>query len=129
MSLTLRVHEGDVSLAKLAADVEVPSAILAHPFTSFLRMADEATLICSSALMPPGIEAESDWVMIEFVGPFAFGLTGVLVQVAAPLADAGIPIMALSGFSTDYVLIKRARLEIALSVLRHAGHRFVGDEE
>ncbi len=39
-----------------------------------------------------------------------------------PLAEAGVGIFALSTFDTDYVLVKRERLEAALEALSAAGH-------
>jgi hypothetical protein len=49
-------------------------------------------------------------------------MTGVLASFLQPLAEAGIPIFAIATFDTDYVLLKRDRLEQALSVLGAAGH-------
>ena len=55
-------------------------------------------------------------------GPLDFGLTGVLVAVAKPLADAGIPIFALSTYDTDYVLVKHDRVQPAITALSRADH-------
>jgi hypothetical protein len=49
-------------------------------------------------------------------------LTGVLVAVAKPLADAGIPIFALSTYDTDYVLVKHDRVQPAITALARADH-------
>ena len=40
-------------------------------------------------------------------GTFDFAVTGVLASLAAPLARAGIPIVAISTFDTDYVFVRR----------------------
>ena len=45
---------------------------------------------------------------IAVEGPLAPDLVGVLVSLAAPLADAGIPILAIGTYDTDYVLIRDA---------------------
>ena len=60
-------------------------------------------------------------------GPLDFGLTGVLDAIAAPLARAEVPIFAISTFDTDTVLVPRVQLELALGVLRTAGHRVHAD--
>ena len=49
-------------------------------------------------------------------------MTGVLASFIQPLAEAGIPIFAISTFDTDYVLVKRDTLPAALQVLGNAGH-------
>jgi hypothetical protein len=55
-----------------------------------------------------------------------FSLTGVLLSIAKPLADAGIGIFAVSTFDTDYVLVKEASLDAAVAALTRFGHTVVG---
>ncbi|MGE3623663.1 MAG: ACT domain-containing protein [Bdellovibrionales bacterium] len=122
MGLTLRVYEEPISLCQLPSDVAAPASILTQPFTYFFRTRDEATLICPTALVPENVKTEHGFLAIEFVGPFDFALTGILTQVANPLADAGVSIVALSTFTTDYILIKAAHCDTALTAIRRAGH-------
>ena len=49
-----------------------------------------------------------------------------MARLAAPLARAGISILALATFDTDYLLVRETDLGRALAALRAAGHR-VGD--
>jgi hypothetical protein len=42
-----------------------------------------------------------------------------------PLAQAGISVLAISTFDTDYLLVKEAQVDSAIQALSHAGHRFV----
>jgi uncharacterized protein len=44
-----------------------------------------------------------------------------------PLAEARIPIFAISTFDTDYLLIKRENLDGALVALDGAGHTKIGE--
>lgn len=53
-------------------------------------------------------------------------MTGVLASFLQPLAEAEIPIFAISTFDTDYVLIKRQNLEQAVLALAAAKHENVG---
>jgi hypothetical protein len=55
-------------------------------------------------------------------------LTGILASLAAPLADAGISIFAISTHDTDYVLVKDESLGRAAGALTAAGHRFFEHE-
>jgi hypothetical protein len=55
-------------------------------------------------------------------------MTGVLASFVQPLADAHIPIFAISTFDTDYVLIKREQLEQAVRALGAVGHEQVREE-
>ena len=52
-----------------------------------------------------------------------FSVVGVLASLAAPLAEAGISVFAVSTFDTDYLLVKEADFEKAVAVLT-AGRTF-----
>jgi len=82
-------------------------------------------------MIPPdqeGIAVENGWVAFELEGPFPFAMTGVLASFIQPLAEAAIPIFAVSTFDTDYVLIKNENLKVALTALGEAGHQLISDE-
>ena len=55
-------------------------------------------------------------------GTIPFSVIGVLASLAAPLAEAGISVFAISTFDTDYLLVKENDLALALAVLRRQGH-------
>jgi len=73
--------------------------------------------------VPPNAKAEHGFVPFELVGPFEFSLTGILTQIANPLAAAGVSIVPLSTFNTDYVLIKADQRQKATEALHQAGHK------
>jgi hypothetical protein len=73
--------------------------------------------------MSTEIRVERGWRALRFEGTFDFGQTGVLLSVAKPLADAGIPLLALSTFDTDYVFVKEAQLQPAITALSRADHQ------
>lgn len=56
-------------------------------------------------------------------GPFDFNAVGVLAAIAHPLAEAGIPILVIATYDTDYVLVKEAQLARAVAVLSGQGYR------
>ena len=58
-------------------------------------------------------------------GPLDFGLVGVLLSIAQPLAGAEIGIFAVSTYDTDYVLVKESSLEAAVAALSEFGHRII----
>lgn len=70
-----------------------------------------------------GITVERGWIALKLEGPFPFAMTGVLASFIQPLAEAKIPIFAISTFDTDYVLLKSEHLERALATLTAAGHQ------
>lgn len=99
-------------------------------FFCVVRTREEVSLVCSEEACPDSgkpalneMQVERGWVALRLEGPFPFAMTGVLASVLAPLAEAKIPIFAISTFDTDYVLLKAADLENARLALRAAGHQ------
>ena len=90
---------------------------------SVTRTAEELSVVCEQAGVPANIQAERDWRALRIKGTLDFSLTGILANIAFPLANAGISIFAVSTFDTDYVLVKAERLGEAVSALTAAGHR------
>ena len=68
--------------------------------------------------MPSTVECEAGWRAFTVEGKLEFSAVGVLAGILNPLAEAGISILALSTFDTDYVLVRAAMLETAKAVLR-----------
>jgi hypothetical protein len=48
-----------------------------------------------------------------------------MASLAAPLADAGVPIFPIATHDTDWILVPGAQLDAALTALRGAGHDVV----
>jgi hypothetical protein len=114
----LRLLAGHYAVCRLPSDAEIPAG-----FFSATRTADELSVVCSEASVPQGALCECGWRIFQVVGPLEFSLTGVLAGIAAPLADAGVSIFAISTFDTDYVLVKDEDVAKAGEALRAAGHR------
>ena len=111
----------------MAADSPVPSWAEAGGFFCVTRSTDELSIVCEEHvcdehLVPEGVRVERGWVALRLEGPFPFSMTGVLASFLEPLAEAKIPIFAISTFDTDYVLVKRENLERAKKTLEAAGH-------
>ncbi len=93
----------------------------------FLSCTDEEiSLVCETRIVPPkSIAVESGWRLFRAEGPLDFALTGILAGLAKILADAGVPIFAVSTYNTDYLLVKEIHLPAALQALEGAGNRIV----
>lgn len=92
------------------------------PVASVTRTAAELSVVCAEAAVPDGVRSETGWRAFRVRGPLPFHLTGVLARLAAPLAEAGVPLFALSTFDTDVILVRDDRLRDAREALRTAGH-------
>jgi hypothetical protein len=126
-NLKYRVLAERLAVCRLASDVSIPAWALEGGFFCVARTRDELTIVCMEEVctedrMPKGALSEHGWAALKLEGPFPFSMTGVLASFVQPLAEAKIPIFAISTFETDYVLIKRENLAEAVVALDAAGH-------
>jgi uncharacterized protein len=91
-------------------------------FISVTRTRDELSIIVSDQRPPAQAKCERDWRLIMVKGPLDFTQVGIIAGLSGTLASAGISIFALSTYDTDYIMVKQADLERALSALRQAGY-------
>ena len=122
--LTLTVLPVQLTVLRFAPDAALPTWLPRVGFTCVTRTDDELSIVCESSAVPVGTraEAEAGWAALKLEGPFEFTLTGILASVLVPLADGAVGIFAISTFDTDYVLVKQAQLDQAVSTLQAAGH-------
>jgi uncharacterized protein len=90
-------------------------------FFCVVKTPDELSLICEEPFAPPHARCETGWRVLRFEGTFAFTEVGVLASVLDPLREAGVPILAVSTFDTDYVLVKHSDLEATSQALNASG--------
>jgi hypothetical protein len=122
-SLSLRAHPEPLSVVRLSSDAPPPDWVFAGPgIAACVRRGDELGIVCATDRVPADATAEPGWVALEVDGPLDFTLTGILLAIAAPLADAEISIYALSTYDTDVVLVRAAALDDAVNALAAAGH-------
>lgn len=91
-------------------------------FASVTRRGDEMSVVCDEGRVPAGARSDGGWRALELTGTQELALTGVLISLAAPLADAGVPLFALATYDTDVILVPGARLTDAVRALEGAGH-------
>lgn len=112
-----------LAVCRLPPLAETPSWAMCGPFLSITRTPDELSIVCLQGAVPEDVPCERGWRGLRVCGPLAFSLVGVLASLLSPLAEAGISVLALSTFDTDYVLVKEETLEQAIQALEMAGHR------
>jgi hypothetical protein len=127
--LKYRVLREQLAVCRLASDTAIPGWALEGGFFCVVRTSDELSIVSAEDRIPEGVPAEREWLALKLEGPFSFSLTGVLASFLEPLAEAHIPIFAISTFDTDYVLIQSENLEPAIVALGAAGHEKTGEED
>ena len=124
--LPLSVLGVPVSVCQLDAHAMVPDWADRGSFVSITRTSEELSIVCPAEVVPAGVRQSRGWRVLRVEGSFDFSETGVLTSIAGPLAEAGISMLAVCTYDTDYVLVKEADLAGAIDVLKRAGHGIQG---
>jgi hypothetical protein len=119
--LTISVLPEHLSICRLEADALVPAWIEKGTFVSVTRTREELTVICPQEHVPAEVKLSRNWRALKLEGPFDLDLVGLLVSVAAPLAQAGVGILPVGTYETDYVLVRQDQLDAAIRALRFVG--------
>jgi uncharacterized protein len=122
-TLDLTIEAWELAVSRLPPEAPVPEWATRGAFHAIVRTPAELSIVCASDSVPDGVRSEKGWRCFSLTGPIPFQETGVLSSIAAPLAEAGIGIFAISTFDTDYVLVPAPRLADAVRALESAGHR------
>ncbi|KAK7695046.1 hypothetical protein QCA50_002234 [Cerrena zonata] len=69
-------------------------------------------------------DSEASWRCIKIAGPMDFDVTGVVAGFTAPLKTAEVPVFAISTWNTDYVLVAKEKVEVAIAALEEDGWKF-----
>ncbi len=94
------------------------------PFGAVLVDKDEVTLILEDGRWEdlkarlPGHESTGPHRLITFDLPLDMGLIGFMAAVSRALAEAGVPILALSAYRRDHLLVPVAQFDTAWAALK-----------
>jgi hypothetical protein len=116
--LTLSVMSISLAVVRLDPLSHIPFwAIEAGDFFSITKTQEELSIVCAEDRVPQGVKVEKGWRSLKVEGPLDFGMTGILSSLTQPLAEAKISIFAISTFDTDYLMIKKDKLQETIRVL------------
>lgn len=124
-SIRLKVLPDIYSISRLESTNPIPDWADGEGFVNIARSADELSIVCHQNRVPEGIKIDRDWNCIQFVGPFAFDETGIVLSVIRPLTEAGFGVFVVSTFDGDFLLLKADRFAEGLVVLSNAGHQIL----
>ena len=119
---SLRVLPETFALCRLDTRKAIPAWAFGHEFLSITRTPDELSVVLPQERVPKRVKCQRDFRAFEVAGPLDFDQVGVLASVAAPLAQAGVSIFAISTYDTDYIFVRQENLSKAIQALRAAGH-------
>lgn len=121
--LTFTLSPERFAVCRLDPGTPVPAWAGTAPFSSITRTADELSVICPEAAVPAGIRAATGWRCLKLEGPFDFSVTGLVASFSSTFARAGISVMVVCTYDTDYLLVGERDLDRAIASLKEGGYR------
>ena len=122
--MNLTILPGRFAVSRLGAHDAVPSWA-AGAFVSITRTDEELSVVCEESFVPSDVRAEREWVCFKVLGALPFEMVGVAAALTVPLAAAGVSVIVVGTFDTDYVLVKEEMRAKAIAALERAGFRVV----
>jgi uncharacterized protein len=117
------------TINKLPQFAEIPSILSQGEMCFIFRTDDELSIICPDYMAPNNVQQELGWRCFKVEGEMKLQEVGVLAAIAQPLAEAEVPMFAVSTFNTDYVFVMEENLVDAVHALQKAGHEFLHKEQ
>lgn len=122
---TLEVFPEQLAVVRLGPGAEIPTWAESSSMFSITATATETSLVCAKRSVPKKARQAGPFTAFRVQGELDLALTGVLVQLLTPLAEAGISVFTLSTFDTDWMLVPRELTDAATAAWVAAGHEVV----
>ncbi|MFP5253084.1 MAG: ACT domain-containing protein [Actinomycetes bacterium] len=126
---TLLRHPDALAVVRLGPGTEVPGWATSATLFSVTATATETSLVCHASSIPTKARKQGPFVAYEVAGPLDFALTGVLVSLLVPLAEAEVSVFTISTFDTDWLLVPAASVDRAEDAWTRTGHTVLLKED
>jgi uncharacterized protein len=123
--MELEILEQPLAVVRLSPDEPLPTWVLDARFFSITRSDDELSIFCDETVVPDGLDTTCGWRAFRVAGTLDLELTGIISQLAMPLAVRQISIFSISTHDTDYMVVRQDHLDDAMAALQRAGHVFI----
>jgi hypothetical protein len=121
--LRLKLLNEAFSIHRLDPHRPIPTSVLGSSTFFVGRTPDELSIVAQSDVEVRHAQSEHEWACFMVEGPLDFNLTGIIARLSASLAEAEVPIFAISTFDTDYILVRQSDLPRAERALMKAGYQ------
>ncbi|MBW2311176.1 MAG: ACT domain-containing protein [Deltaproteobacteria bacterium] len=105
-NLSLAVLPERLAICVRSPDEPLPEFIARCPLFSITRTHEKVSLVLPEEVVPVDWKAEKGWRCFKVLGSLKLNITGVLASLTSCLADAGVSTLAISTFTTDYLLVR-----------------------
>jgi len=111
-----------LAVVRLGPGAPIPDWAESSSIFSVTATATETSVVCAARNVPTKARHERSFTAFAVQGPLALDQVGVLVELLAPLAEAGISVFTISTFDTDWILVRKPQADAAAEEWRRRGH-------
>ncbi|WP_298627401.1 ACT domain-containing protein [uncultured Legionella sp.] len=109
-NIRLQILDGSYAISRLDVTCAIPAWADGEGLVSISRGGDELSIVCLQERVPSGVVSQGEWTAIQFIGPFAFDETGIVLSVVQPLSEGGIGVFVISTYDGDHMLLQTGAL-------------------
>ena len=120
--LKLKILNDEYAMHQLPPDGKIPKDVFKADFYSVTRTDDELSIIAPAKIPIKSNKVETDYTCMQLIGEFEVSITGVWASITTTLADAGICVLAVTTYNTDYFLVKTSQLKKAVAAFKKNGY-------
>lgn len=118
--LTLEWIPGKFAVTRYPEDADIPPwALDSHVLMTVTRTHDALSIIAPDESVPFNVKCERGFLAVRVLERLDFNLFGIIAKLARALADAEIPILAVSTYDTDIILFRKEHRRDAIDALRN----------
>ena len=122
--LKLKILNDEYAMHQLPPDGKIPDDVFKADFYSITRTDDELSIIAPARIPIKSNKVETDYSCMQLIGEFEVLTTGIWAGITTILADAGISVLAVTTYNTDYFLVKTGQLDKAVVAFKKNGYLF-----
>lgn len=116
--LTLEWIPGTYAITRYPDDADIPPwALDSHALMTVTRTRDALSIIAPEKEVPFNVKSERGFLAVRIRERLDFNLFGIVAKLTRALADAEIPILAVSTYDTDIILFRKDHKSKAVAAL------------
>jgi hypothetical protein len=123
--MNFSVLPGEYAIYRLDPSSAIPDSVVAADLFHIFRSDEELSILVPDDIEVGGDKVEQGWSGFRIAEPLDFNAVGILAEISGILAEAGISILAISTFDTDYLFVKSESLTLSIETLTIAGHTLI----
>jgi len=120
--MNFSVLPGEYAIYRLDPSSAIPDSVVAADLFHIFKSDEELSILVPDDIEVGSDKVEQGWSGLKIAGPLNFATVGIMAEFSGILADAGISLLAVSTFDTDYLFVKSESLTLCAEKLRTAGH-------